>query len=170
MRDFSRRLSATFLALCLPALGWAQGGGRALSELKAVAADAGSAPLAFEGSRQRAADEGAPSVKSDPIVIHDDLHIGPASDPSRKISEPPGPKKETAQERAEREKAEDWGAVKGGLIGAVFGGATGAILTWSLWSLLGPVGAILIGAAAVAGGILIGRDVGKHCGGDPQCS
>lgn len=81
-----------------------------------------------------------------------------------KSEKPPEP---TAAQK-EKERGAKRGAIKGSIIGGIFGFITGAVLGWGLaLPLLAVIG---IGAAVAVGGALIGRDVGKACGADPECT
>lgn len=163
------RLIACLLALSLPTSAWPLGASPTLEGLKSLDRDAGEAPRQFDGKTEGSDEsQSPPAAPSRPLVIREDLTIGPEGE-GRRPAEPPKPEEESAQEKAKREEAESSGALKGMIIGGLVGLATGGVLSWGLWGLLGPIGALLAGAAAVVGAVLIGRDVGKHCGPDPQC-
>lgn len=81
-----------------------------------------------------------------------------------KSEKPPEP----SRAQKEKERGAKRGAIKGSIIGGIFGFITGAVLGWGLGlPLLAVIG---IGAAVAVGGALIGRDVGKACGADPECT
>lgn len=81
-----------------------------------------------------------------------------------KSEKPPEP---TAAQK-EKERGARRGAIKGSIIGGIFGFITGAITAWAIGvPLLAVIG---IGAAVAVGGALIGRDAGKACGADPECT
>lgn len=157
-----RAALAAALALAVPVSASAESA--TLRRLQALADDPGSAPRAFHGQREHASPDAAPTVDSrEPIVIREDLVIGTGK--ARPLPEPPKPEKLSP----EAEHGARVGALKGTILGTVIGAACGAPVVWALWGALGPF-ALLIGAAFAAGGALIGRDVGKHCGADPTCS